>query len=89
VVSSQMTTTDTSPSTAGGRARHVESWLIGTSAILDSLKHRNIVQLIQKIKDVKNERIYIVMEVGNSPLRLLSLVLPYAGDQYPPTLSAS
>ena len=34
------------------------------SAILESLKHRNIVQLIQKIKDPKNERIYIVMEVG-------------------------
>lgn len=33
-------------------------------AILESLKHRNIVQLIQKIKDPKNERIYIVMEVS-------------------------
>lgn len=35
------------------------------SAILESLKHRNIVQLIQKIKDPKNERIYIVMEVSH------------------------
>lgn len=34
-------------------------------AILESLKHRNIVQLIQKIKDPKNERIYIVMEVSS------------------------
>jgi hypothetical protein len=34
------------------------------SAILDSLKHRNIVQLIQKIKDPKKERIFIVMEVS-------------------------
>lgn len=33
-------------------------------AILESLKHRNIVQLVQKIKDPKNERIFIVMEVS-------------------------
>ncbi len=34
------------------------------SAILESLKHRNIVQLVQKIKDPKKEQIYIVMEVS-------------------------
>lgn len=34
-----------------------------SSNILEGLKHRNIVQLVQKIKDPKNERIYIVMEV--------------------------
>ncbi len=34
------------------------------SAILESLRHRNIVQLVQKIKDPKNERIYILMEVS-------------------------
>ena len=34
------------------------------SNILENLKHRNIVQLFQKIKDPKNERIYIVMEVS-------------------------
>lgn len=33
------------------------------SAILESLRHRNIVQLVQKIADQRNERIYIVMEV--------------------------
>ena len=38
------------------------------SAILESLKHRNIVQLIQKIKDPKKEHIYIVMEVDPHPL---------------------
>lgn len=37
------------------------------SAILESLKHRNIVQLVQKIKDPKNECIYIVMEVSEAP----------------------
>ncbi|BEI94695.1 uncharacterized protein CcaverHIS019_0702760 [Cutaneotrichosporon cavernicola] len=35
-------------------------------AILESLKHRNIVQLVQKIRDAKNERIYIVMEYCTS-----------------------
>ncbi|RSH91826.1 G2-specific serine/threonine protein kinase [Saitozyma podzolica] len=40
--------------------------ILAEVAILDSLKHRNIVQLIQKIKDVKNERIYIVMEYCTS-----------------------
>lgn len=35
-------------------------------AILESLRHRNIVQLIQKIKDPKNERIFIVMEVSDA-----------------------
>lgn len=35
-----------------------------SSSILECLKHRNIVQLVQKIKDRKNECIYIVMEVG-------------------------
>lgn len=34
------------------------------SAILESLKHRNIVQLVQKIRDEKNEHIFIVMEVS-------------------------
>lgn len=69
----------------------MESWLTGASAILDSLKHRNIVQLIQKIKDVKNERIYIVMEVRTrySPLRLLSFVPPFAGDRDLSTLYAA
>ncbi|KIR71884.1 NEK protein kinase [Cryptococcus deuterogattii CA1014] len=40
--------------------------ILAEVAILDSLKHRNIVQLIQKIKDPKNERIYIVMEYCTS-----------------------
>lgn len=40
--------------------------LTANRAILESLKHRNIVQMIQKIKDPKNERIYIVMEVRHS-----------------------
>ncbi|WWD19593.1 hypothetical protein CI109_104055 [Kwoniella shandongensis] len=40
--------------------------ILAEVAILDSLKHRNIVQLIQKIKDPKNERIYIVMEFCTS-----------------------
>ena len=44
-------------------------------AILESLKHRNIVQLIQKIKDPKNEQIYIVMEV-----RQLRTILSYLAD---------
>jgi NIMA (never in mitosis gene a)-related kinase len=35
-------------------------------AILESLKHRNIVQLVQKIRDPKNERIYIIMEYCTS-----------------------
>jgi hypothetical protein len=38
--------------------------ILAEVAILESLKHRNIVQLVQKIKDPKNERIYIVMEVS-------------------------
>jgi hypothetical protein len=42
----------------------VNGELILSRAILEGLKHRNIVQLVQKIKDVKNERIYIVMEVS-------------------------
>jgi hypothetical protein len=37
--------------------------------ILEGLKHRNIVQLVQKIKDPKNERIYIVMEVSQQEVR--------------------
>jgi hypothetical protein len=41
------------------------------SAILESLKHRNIVQLVQKIADPRNERIYIVMEVRRLPLPAL------------------
>ncbi|KAL1412726.1 hypothetical protein Q8F55_000473 [Vanrija albida] len=36
--------------------------ILAEVAILESLKHRNIVQLVQKIKDPKNERIFIVME---------------------------
>ncbi|WWC64633.1 uncharacterized protein I303_107244 [Kwoniella dejecticola CBS 10117] len=40
--------------------------ILAEVAILDALKHRNIVQLIQKIKDPKNERIYIVMEYCTS-----------------------
>ncbi|WVR00242.1 hypothetical protein IAU59_007384 [Kwoniella sp. CBS 9459] len=40
--------------------------ILAEVAILESLKHRNIVQLIQKIKDPKNERIYIVMEFCTS-----------------------
>ncbi|EIW72063.1 hypothetical protein TREMEDRAFT_25026 [Tremella mesenterica DSM 1558] len=40
--------------------------ILAEVAILESLKHRNIVQLIQKIKDPKNERIYIVMEYCTS-----------------------
>lgn len=40
---------------------------------MESLKHRNVVQLIQKIKDPKNERIYIIMEVS-----LTSFLLPFA-----------
>ncbi|KAL7418426.1 hypothetical protein Q5752_006884 [Cryptotrichosporon argae] len=35
-------------------------------AILETLKHRNIVQLIQKVQDHKNERIYIIMEYCSS-----------------------
>jgi NIMA (never in mitosis gene a)-related kinase 2 len=41
-------------------------------AILESLRHRNIVQLIQKIKDPKNERIYIVMEVSLTRVNICS-----------------
>lgn len=37
--------------------------LTPSRAILESLKHRNIVQLTQKILDPKNEMIYIIMEV--------------------------
>ncbi|WVR07723.1 hypothetical protein IAU60_004765 [Kwoniella sp. DSM 27419] len=40
--------------------------ILAEVAILESLKHRNIVQLVQKIKDPKNERIYIVMEFCTS-----------------------
>jgi serine/threonine protein kinase len=40
-----------------------------SSNILEGLKHRNIVQLVQKIKDPKNERIYIVMEVCYPPIQ--------------------
>ncbi|WVQ84715.1 hypothetical protein IAT38_006872 [Cryptococcus sp. DSM 104549] len=40
--------------------------ILAEVAILEALKHRNIVQLIQKIKDPKNERIYIVMEYCTS-----------------------
>ncbi|WRT70274.1 uncharacterized protein IL334_007272 [Kwoniella shivajii] len=40
--------------------------ILAEVAILDALKHRNIVQLVQKIKDPKNERIYIVMEFCTS-----------------------
>ncbi|ORX40631.1 kinase-like domain-containing protein [Kockovaella imperatae] len=40
--------------------------ILAEVAILESLKHRNIVQLVQKIKDPKNERIYIVMEYCTS-----------------------
>ncbi|WWC71982.1 uncharacterized protein I206_105941 [Kwoniella pini CBS 10737] len=40
--------------------------ILAEVAILDALKHRNIVQLVQKIKDPKNERIYIVMEYCTS-----------------------
>ncbi|ORY33500.1 kinase-like domain-containing protein [Naematelia encephala] len=40
--------------------------ILAEVAILESLKHRNIVQLVQKIKDIKNERIYIVMEYCTS-----------------------
>ncbi|WVQ73033.1 hypothetical protein IAR50_002596 [Cryptococcus sp. DSM 104548] len=40
--------------------------ILAEVAILESLKHRNIVQLIQKIKDPKNERIYIIMEFCTS-----------------------
>ncbi|WVN84935.1 uncharacterized protein L203_100072 [Cryptococcus depauperatus CBS 7841] len=40
--------------------------ILAEVAILESLKHRNIVQLIQKIKDTKNEKIYIVMEYCTS-----------------------
>jgi NIMA (never in mitosis gene a)-related kinase len=47
---------------------------------LDSLKHRNIVQLIQKIKDVKNERIYIVMEVGERESYLRYHLTPGLGS---------
>jgi hypothetical protein len=44
---------------------------LNTRAILESLKHRNIVQLVQKIKDPKNEKIYIVMEVSLPEFRFL------------------
>lgn len=48
-------------------------------AILESLKHRNIVQLYQKIRDPKQERIYILMEVSRHSYwrcrPLMSLVL--------------
>lgn len=42
----------------------VTHWKLIFRAILESLKHRNIVQLVQKIRDRQNERIYIVMEVS-------------------------
>jgi hypothetical protein len=45
------------------------------SAILESLKHRNIVALEQKIRDKQNERIYIVMEVSECFLLCLALEL--------------
>jgi hypothetical protein len=43
----------------------VEGLADQNSNILEGLKHRNIVQLVQKIKDPKNEKIYIVMEVSS------------------------
>lgn len=47
------------------------------SAILESLKHRNIVALEQKIRDKQNERIYIVMEVSVRFLLCLALELAF------------
>jgi len=54
-----------------------------SSNILEGLKHRNIVQLVQKIKDPKNERIYIVMEVRlDLGSKLTQLIIQYckSGD---------
>ena len=48
------------------------SQMMAEVAILESLRHRNIVQLIQKIKDPKNERIYIVMEVSLTRVNICS-----------------
>lgn len=50
-------------------------------AILESLKHRNIVQLTQKILDPSKERIYIIMEVR----RTLRRSAPLLTSQYCPS----
>jgi len=53
------------------RRLRVRTLLLIQSAILESLKHRNIVQLVQKIKDPKNEMIYIVMEVSSTSMAVM------------------
>jgi serine/threonine protein kinase len=47
------------------------------SNILDSLNHRNVVRLIDKIMDKRKEKLYIVMEVS------MRLALPTRQSSHP------
>lgn len=46
------------------------------SAILDSLKHHNIVRLIHKLSDPVAQKVYIVMEVRRTLDHVDTPVLP-------------
>jgi len=50
------------------------------SAILSNLKHKNIVQLVQKIFDPNKEHIYIVMEVGSQSASPWDHQIAYRGQ---------